>query len=87
MPGETSFGLQNIIANDGIGIAITGMSIVFTALTLITMFIATLPKLLGLLANVLPPEQEHHAPREDRAADDEALAVAVGFALRSKSND
>jgi Na+-transporting methylmalonyl-CoA/oxaloacetate decarboxylase gamma subunit len=38
---------QNVLDADGIGIAITGMSIVFCGLVLISLFIAALPKLLG----------------------------------------
>ena len=85
MLGQTSFSVQNIVENDGLGIALTGMLIVFTALTLITVFIAYLPKLLAALGNVLPPETEHHAPPVGRAADDEAVIVAIGVALQRQT--
>ena len=87
MHGETSFSVDNIFANDGIGIAITGMLIVFVALVLITIFVALMPKVLGLLAGVLPPEIEHHAALVEPSVDNEALAVAIGFALHSKPPD
>ncbi|NIL96730.1 MAG: hypothetical protein GTO53_04715 [Planctomycetales bacterium] len=85
MLGATSYSLQNIVDNQGVGIAITGMVIVFTALVLVTLFIAILPKLLARLADVLPPEEPHHGPPASGRADDEALAVAIGLALHSQA--
>lgn len=38
---------QNVLDADGIGIALTGMSIVFAGLVLISLYIASIPKLLG----------------------------------------
>lgn len=80
-------GLENIVNGEGIGIAITGLSIVFVALALITLFIAALPQMLTRLENVLPPEIEHHAAPPAAPLDDEPLAVAVGFALHMKAKD
>lgn len=37
---------QNVLDADGIGIAITGMSIVFSGLVLISLYITSIPKLL-----------------------------------------
>lgn len=83
------FSLQNIIDNDGISISITGMSIVFLALLLISLFIAALPHVLERLSGILPPEAPHAAPaaRPDPAAQkpDEALVAAIGFALHVES--
>ena len=82
---DIEFSVQNVIDGQGISIALTGMAIVFVALTLITMFIATLPRLLEAASAFLPPEAERHAaPAAASAAgdrlDEEALA-AIGFAL------
>ena len=87
MLAETSFSFQNILDSDGIGIAITGMSIVFIALALITSFIYALPKLLAKLEYVLPPEQTHHSAVPAPQADEAALAVAIGFALHTKAKN
>ncbi|MBC8357017.1 MAG: hypothetical protein H8E66_34025 [Planctomycetes bacterium] len=89
MLGELTFSLQNVVKYDGIAIAATGLSIVFTSLALITLAIATMPKVLDALEGFLPAEHEHHAAPTAKPASDEALAVAVGYALhtRTKSND
>ena len=80
-------GIENIIGNDGLGISITGICIVFAALILISLFIASLPHILQALASVLPPEVEHHtapAPGAKRNDDDEAVIAAIGFALHAR---
>ena len=53
---EMSF--QNVLDADGIGIALTGMSIVFAGLVLISLYIATLPKLLGNMDKVVKKRAE-----------------------------
>jgi Na+-transporting methylmalonyl-CoA/oxaloacetate decarboxylase gamma subunit len=89
MLGELTFRFQNILDHQGIGIAVTGMLIVFVSLALITLAIATMPKVLAALAGFLPQEHEHHGPTSAKPSTDEALAVAIGFALhtRAKSKD
>ncbi|TWU08663.1 Oxaloacetate decarboxylase, gamma chain [Symmachiella macrocystis] len=78
-------GFDNIINDDfnGFGIAVTGLLIVFVALTLISVFISLLPKILDALAFMLPEEQEHqtHAPAMRQTTDNEKIAAAVGFVL------
>lgn len=89
MLGELTFKFQNILDHDGFGVAITGLAIVFVSLALITLAIATMPKVLAALHGFLPPEHEHHAARPTKPANDEAIAVAIGFALhtQAKSKD
>jgi len=87
MIGQIPFSFQNILENQGLGIAITGMSIVFSALGLITFFLWALPKVLARLEHVLPAEPEHHSVRGTTHTDDVALAVAIGFALLSKTKN
>lgn len=59
-----TFSIQNIIDGQAIGVSITGMSIVFTGLLLISFYIALLPKILDFLSRkpatsfVEPPKQE-----------------------------
>ena len=85
MFGELTFSFQNILDANGTAIAVTGLSIVFTSLTLITLAIAAMPRILVALERFLPPEHEHHhtAPAA-KPADDELLAVAIGFAMHKQ---
>lgn len=48
------FRVQNIVDSQGLGIALTGMLVVFTALLLITFFISALPRILTALEDYLP---------------------------------
>ncbi|QDU44476.1 OadG family protein [Symmachiella dynata] len=78
-------GLNNIVHGDfnGFLVAATGLLIVFLALTLISVFISLLPKILDALAFMLPAEHEHHsyAPAARQTSDNEKIAAAVGFVL------
>ena len=74
-------GFQNIMDGQGFAIAITGMLIVYAALTIICLFIAALPKLLVLLEALFPVEHHHAAPAEKPKRDDTALIAAIGFGL------
>jgi len=72
---------------DGAAIAVTGMLIVFVALTLITVFIASLPRILESVAQVLP-ESEHRHARPDHSEsllpENEAVLAAIGFVLHTE---
>ena len=80
-----SFSLDNITSRE-LGIAAMGLLIVFTALVLITGFIANLPKALESLKHLLPPEVDHHhaAAAPASASDDEAIVVAIGIGLHAR---
>jgi Na+-transporting methylmalonyl-CoA/oxaloacetate decarboxylase gamma subunit len=68
-------------------IAFAGLSIVFLALVLITVFIATLPRLLSWLDVVWPESEDvHAAPVHSKtvAGDEEALIAAIGFVLHTE---
>lgn len=86
MVAEVSF--QNVIDGNGIGIAVTGLSIVFVALALISTFIALVPLALDKLSVVLPPERDHQPPSPSLTARpeqlDEEIVAAIGFALHSR---
>lgn len=79
---KLSFSIQNIINGDGISLSITGMVIVFIALSIISTFIALLPKMLPILESILPEEHVHHGPtkKADKKDNSEVLA-AIGYAL------
>jgi len=79
-----NIGFDNIITADGIGIAITGMLIVFAALAIIASVIALIPRLLPLLDKILPEKHHHSAPTNKPAEDHEKVLVAIAHALFHK---
>ena len=58
-----NFSVQNIEDGQGLGIALTGMIIVFSVLTLISAFIVLLPKILAVVAKKFPESAGHHGVR------------------------
>ena len=69
-----------------IAVAATGMAIVFAALLLITLFISALPRILRLVANVLPEVPGRHAPVDasESLLPDEAILAAIGYVLHTE---
>ncbi len=84
MLAELTFHFENIAKHNGIGIAVTGLLIVFTSLVLISLAIAAMPKVLAALEDYLPAEHDHHGSPASKPSSDEAVAVAIGFALHSQ---
>ncbi len=81
--------LENISANGGYEVTITGMAIVFVVLSLIAIAITLLPRILEALAPYLPAEIEHHhhAPASTPAASgdtDPAVVVAIASVLHTE---
>ncbi len=74
-----NFSVQNIEDGQGLGIALTGMVIVFSVLTLISVFIVLLPKVLAVVAKKFP-ESVGHA-EHTRDDDDGPLLAAIGFVV------
>ena len=79
-------GLDNIWAHDGVGIAISGMGIVFVLLTLISVFISQLPRFMKLLDRFVPENTElqdtGNLESSADVANDEMLRVAaIAFAV------
>ena len=80
------FSWDNVVSGRGIEISLTGMFIVFSALVLISLYIALVPRILAVLAPILPPEKEHSpaaapaAKRPDDVPESELLA-AIGYAF------
>jgi len=58
-------------------LAMTGMTVVFAALTLIAAFIYSLPRVLSVFEGIFPPPPVQLPP----ANDDDERAAAVSFAL------
>lgn len=71
----------------GVAIAVAGLLIVFTALLLITLFIASLPRLLGMLARGWPEVDEHHhweSHPESFLPENDTVLAAIGFVLHTE---
>lgn len=83
-------GWQAISEASGISIAITGMAIVFVALTLISLFIAALPRILSVLEPWLPNLDSHvvqpPTDAERLPSEQERIVAAIGFVLHSESS-
>ena len=67
----------------GLDLAFVGMSIVFTALVLVSVFIAVLPRILAAINPYIPPAQLH-TQSQDKETDAAAIAAAIGFALHTR---
>lgn len=79
-----AFQWENISEGNGIPIAITGMLIVFVALTLIACAIAALPRILTAIDPILPAADHRHQPlppAEGLPADEERVVAAIGMVL------
>lgn len=71
--------IQNVAAGNGIVVSAVSMLIVFLALTLISLSIAALPRILGAVARFLPEEQPPGSPQVD-----ERIVAAIGCVLRRR---
>jgi Na+-transporting methylmalonyl-CoA/oxaloacetate decarboxylase gamma subunit len=71
-------GLARVQDGGGLQISISGMVIVFSALTLISVFIGALPKILSLVSLVFPDKSTRSA------ADDDRVAIAIAVALHHR---
>lgn len=82
----TPFRWANIPEGNGVAVAITGMVIVFLALTVITVFISLLPKILDALEPYLPTAEHHGAPppAEGLPQDQEKVIAAIGLVLHTE---
>jgi Na+-transporting methylmalonyl-CoA/oxaloacetate decarboxylase gamma subunit len=76
--GVVKTGLARVLEGEALAISVTGMVIVFSALTFISIFIATLPHILSLVARVFPDESTKSA------ADDDRVVIAIGAALHHR---
>jgi Na+-transporting methylmalonyl-CoA/oxaloacetate decarboxylase gamma subunit len=80
-----NFDIQNIAAGQGSDLAITGMAIVFVALTLISLFIRCLPRTLELVGRLFPTAAEAHADASVGVAEATDRIAAIGFALHKEA--
>ncbi len=71
----------------GLTISAAGITIVFSALLLITVFIASLPRILVLVSHVWPETNDGHRETghpESQVADDTDVLAAIGFVLHTE---
>ena len=71
-------GFHHISAAGGIDLAVTGMTIVFTALVLVSLFIAGLPRVLPLINALLPMVEGHHGVASPSAVTASAVSPPSG---------
>ncbi len=84
---ELLLAVDGAILSRGLAIAFSGLVIVFVALLLISLFIASLPKLLVVVAKVWPEVDEPHAIRNDSVEQpitDGHILAAIGFVLHTE---
>ena len=77
-------GVDAISQANGVSIAVTGMLIVFFALTIITLFIRLLPIVLAHFEPYLPRLEPHGEPptaAERLPVDNERIVAAIGYVL------
>ena len=80
-------GAASDVINEGIAIAAVGIAIVFSALMLITLFIASLPRILVVVGHVWPEHGDGHHESghpESLVADDSDVLAAIGFVLHTE---
>lgn len=73
--------------DQGVAIAIAGLLIVFTALILISLFIASLPRLLLVVARIWPEVDDAHLEHghpESGVPEDGAVLAAIGYVLHTE---
>jgi Na+-transporting methylmalonyl-CoA/oxaloacetate decarboxylase gamma subunit len=77
----------NAAIGEGMTIAAVGIVIVFSALMLITLFIASLPRILRVVNHVWPEAGDGHRESghpESQTADDSDVLAAIGFVLHTE---
>ena len=71
--------IQRILDGQGFEIALAGMVTVFLALTLISICITMLPKVLTRFAGIFPETPTPQPTTSAPSNEDEAIAAAVGY--------
>jgi hypothetical protein len=83
---EIASGFEEGSLTDGLVIAAVGLTIVFVALVLISLFIAMLPRVLTAIGHVWPEVDERHALEhvEGETSEDLAVLAGIGFVLHTE---
>lgn len=78
------FSVENIIAGNGLGISITGMSIVFTGLVVLSIIIYYLPKALAIFDKLFAGKEEQKitlSQVQDPMREGEELVTAIAAVI------
>ncbi|MFW5501269.1 MULTISPECIES: OadG family protein [unclassified Maridesulfovibrio] len=86
------FSWNNVVAGDGVALSVTGMSIVFVALLLVSVYIALLPKIAAFCNKIIPPSAHHSGPVASAPtpqvktgpSEAEVVAAAVAYLHKNK---
>ena len=83
---ETVSGLQTQSLSEGGIIAVVGLLIVFLVLIFLSVFIATLPRVLAIVERYLPESNEHHPIAHEEHDEDAELELlaAIGYVLHTE---
>ncbi len=79
--------MQGVREGNGVAISITGMLIVFCALTIVSLFIRLLPEVLAKLEPILPRLESHAHPPADAERleiENERIVAAIGYVLHQE---
>jgi len=84
---ELNLSYQNILDGQGFEMAFAGMTIVFVALSMVSIFIALLPRILVVVNQYIPEGHAHATPNPKPAAAnaEEATVAAVAYAVHRHS--
>jgi len=84
---ELNLSYQNILDGQGFEMAFAGMTIVFVALSMVSIFIALLPRILVVVNQYIPEGHAHATPNPKPAAAnaEEAAVAAVAYAVHRHS--
>ena len=74
---ETVSGLQTQSLSEGGIIAVVGLLIVFLVLIFLSVFIATLPRVLAIVERYLPESNEHHPIAHEEHDEDAELEFCL----------
>jgi Na+-transporting methylmalonyl-CoA/oxaloacetate decarboxylase gamma subunit len=85
-PSSNPDGWAGVVQGRGIELTIVGMAIVFSALVIISLFIAALPKVLEWLDPYLPKGHGPDGPThgEQTTLEEEQVVAAIGFVLHTE---
>ncbi len=78
--------LANVSAHHGVAQSITGIVIVFFALSAIALLISLMPRVMKVLAKYIPEEAPVVKKRAKKTDSDEAVAVAIAVSHHTNSN-
>jgi sodium pump decarboxylase gamma subunit len=84
---ELNLSYQNILDGQGFEMAFAGMTIVFVALSMVSIFIALLPRILVVVNQYIPEGHARATPNPKPAAAnaEEAAVAAVAYAVHRHS--